>query len=583
MTATLLPQGRQRYFDDNGLPLAGGLVYTFAAGTSTPQAAYQDADGTVPHANPIVLDAKGEAVVFWSGNYKVNVKTTLGVQVTGWPVDNMRSDPLGFGAALSAYIANIASSIGSSLMGFIQAGVGAVARTVQAELRETLKPQQFGALGDGATDDTTAWTRLKTQATAVKGRVFVPPGTYRLQPGFDLTANDTEWHFAPGAILKLVDAQATTSFITLTAPQNQKMLGMRVDGNRAVQNAALFGPDNCAVLVVDAKNCQFDRTEIISSPAKGLALVSTPGGTTRNTTVSNFVGADCKEQVLIVDGNNITGFFERIVINGVLIGTTSGFGLCLNDGASNVEVSNVISKTGNTISDAVYIRDSFDLQLTNVRGSSARNGIGVERLNGYTGRIQLNNVVGEFNSQNGILLLGAEDVSGGTVTGRNNGTAGINIAQTGALVRCKRISISNPVGYDDQGGGATQDYGILVQGVDTCRLGPHIAYGNTVRSLSINRSVSTDVKADTRQTASVSTGSIAASGQATITVNWPVAFEDSSIDLDAPWLFEATGSTALAVAHVQAITQTVVQVQVYNRSGTTAHTATLNIAGSRTP
>lgn len=589
MAAILMPNGRHKYFANDGTPLAGGKVYTYEAGTNTPKTTWADEAGTIPNANPVILDSRGEAFIRWDGAYKVNVTDAADVPMPGWPVDDFKSDPYGIVsglagvlAALNSFIVQLASSTGSSLVGFLQAGVGAVLGTVQSELRDTLKPAQFGATGDGVTDDTLAFTRTRDRAATVKGRVVVKAGTYRIQPGTELAANDTEWHFEAGAVLKLVDAQATTSFITFTNPVNQRVFGMRVDGNRAVQNPVTFGQDNCAVLVVNASNCRFEGGEIISSPAKGFGLVSAAGITTKNVQISDFVGADCNAQVLIVDGNNMLGFFERIIIDGVRIGTTSHAGIALNDGASNISLSNVISDTQNNVHDAVSVRDSFDIQLSNIRGRRARNGIGLERLNGYTGRIQLDNVVGEFCNQNGVLLLGAEDVFGGVVVGRNNNGAGINIAQTGALYRCKRVVIDSPAGFDDQGV-PTQDFGVLVQGVDTCRLGPHIAYGNTNRNLSINRAVCTDVKADTRQIASASTGSVPPSGQVTVTVNWPTAFEDASIELEAPWLFEATGVTALAVSHVLAITQTVVQVQVYNRSGTTNHTATLSLAGSRTP
>jgi hypothetical protein len=121
MTATLLPQGRQRYYDDLGFPLSGGKLYTYAAGTSTPQQAFQDADGTVPHTNPIVLDAKGEAVIYWLGNYKADLKSALDLQVTGWPVDNLRADPFGFGNSITAVYSDLASTLnlakGASMIG----------------------------------------------------------------------------------------------------------------------------------------------------------------------------------------------------------------------------------------------------------------------------------------------------------------------------------------------------------------------------------------------------------------------------------------------------------------------------------
>jgi hypothetical protein len=49
----------QQFFDNNGVPLAGGLIYTYQAGSSTPLATYQDNGGTIANANPIVLDSAG--------------------------------------------------------------------------------------------------------------------------------------------------------------------------------------------------------------------------------------------------------------------------------------------------------------------------------------------------------------------------------------------------------------------------------------------------------------------------------------------------------------------------------------------
>lgn len=50
-------------FDDYGDVLAGGKVYTYEAGTTTPLATYQDLAGVVPNTNPVVLDAAGRATI----------------------------------------------------------------------------------------------------------------------------------------------------------------------------------------------------------------------------------------------------------------------------------------------------------------------------------------------------------------------------------------------------------------------------------------------------------------------------------------------------------------------------------------
>lgn len=59
--------------DANGAPLAGGKIYTYAAGTTTPQASYTDSTGTTPAANPVILDSAGRATVWLSGYYKIVV------------------------------------------------------------------------------------------------------------------------------------------------------------------------------------------------------------------------------------------------------------------------------------------------------------------------------------------------------------------------------------------------------------------------------------------------------------------------------------------------------------------------------
>jgi hypothetical protein len=61
MASVLLsPYGNgQQFFDDNGVPLAGGLIYTYQAGSSTPLVTYTTNNGTIANSNPIVLDASG--------------------------------------------------------------------------------------------------------------------------------------------------------------------------------------------------------------------------------------------------------------------------------------------------------------------------------------------------------------------------------------------------------------------------------------------------------------------------------------------------------------------------------------------
>lgn len=265
-TVTLLPQGRQRYYDNDGLPLAGGKVYTYAAGTSTPQAAYTDADGTVPHTNPIILDAKGEAVIYWAGNYKVNITDSADIQITGWPVDNIRSDPLGVSgalAALNAFIALLLTSVGASLVGFIQAGAGAILRTVQDKLRENVSVEDFGAVGDGVADSSAAV--LKANQSLPNG------GIINFGVGTFVIGTTAALEFAAAGIkLKgkgnktIIIAKSSSNLVQLIAAKDGAtgfcIEDMVLDGNRgnAGTSSSSFGvflaPSHCRVRNVEIRN-----------------------------------------------------------------------------------------------------------------------------------------------------------------------------------------------------------------------------------------------------------------------------------------------------------------------------------------
>ena len=63
-------------FDMNGSPLSGGLLYFFVAATTTPQTAFQNTALTIPHPNPIVLDASGRVPMFYLADGSIKIRLT---------------------------------------------------------------------------------------------------------------------------------------------------------------------------------------------------------------------------------------------------------------------------------------------------------------------------------------------------------------------------------------------------------------------------------------------------------------------------------------------------------------------------
>lgn len=98
----LLPVLKQRFFDANGDPLAGGKLYSYDATTNTRLATYTDYGGLTANANPTILDANGEADIWInSGNYKFVLKDAD--DVVQWTINNVR----GFSGQISQAVADV--------------------------------------------------------------------------------------------------------------------------------------------------------------------------------------------------------------------------------------------------------------------------------------------------------------------------------------------------------------------------------------------------------------------------------------------------------------------------------------------
>jgi hypothetical protein len=83
-----------QFFDNNGVILTGGKIYTYEAGTTTPLTTYTSSSGSTAHTNPIILNSAGRVPSggeIWIALrlYKFVLETSTGVLIASY--DNVGS------------------------------------------------------------------------------------------------------------------------------------------------------------------------------------------------------------------------------------------------------------------------------------------------------------------------------------------------------------------------------------------------------------------------------------------------------------------------------------------------------------
>lgn len=124
--AVLTPQPKMQFTTAAGVPLSGGKVYTYVAGTTTPQATYTDYTGATPNANPVILDARGEANI-WLGSALYKFRLTDANDVDIWTVDYISAPTSGVSPVLSGNVTIDSDTPGPALK-ITQTGTGPVMR-----------------------------------------------------------------------------------------------------------------------------------------------------------------------------------------------------------------------------------------------------------------------------------------------------------------------------------------------------------------------------------------------------------------------------------------------------------------------
>jgi len=228
----------QQFFSNSGVPLAGGLLYTYAAGTTTPLATYTTAAGTTANSNPIVLNSAGrlsnEVWLTSTLTYKFILKDSDGVTIATYDdipgigsANGLTSGTSilagnGSGGFNNVVIGSNLSFVGGTLSATASGGSGvtSVALTAPAAFTVTGSPvTSTGTLAiaysgtpvpvsSGGTGTSSLTANAVVLGNGTSTVQFVAPGT----AGNVLTSNGTTWSSSPSLVPTTTLAVGTYCF-----------------------------------------------------------------------------------------------------------------------------------------------------------------------------------------------------------------------------------------------------------------------------------------------------------------------------------------------------------------------------------
>ena len=181
---------------NNGYPLAGGMLDTFAAGTFTPLATYSDPAGATPNPNPVLLDASGRANIYFTvgSAYKLRQRDSTGV--TLWTVDNFIVSPQGDPTLINDYSASVTQS--EQTMDPGETGTEVLATSLAQELQQLrFVIKEMKGTPSWRTSGTFRHDTSPTSSSSIENVLWAPTGTtgyyfrFHVPDGWDPLTNIT--------------------------------------------------------------------------------------------------------------------------------------------------------------------------------------------------------------------------------------------------------------------------------------------------------------------------------------------------------------------------------------------------------
>jgi len=258
--------------------------------------------------NPVVTGTTISST--WANNTLSDIATGLSTCVTK-DAQTTTTGVIPFILGISTFGVNLHGITGSSQIGYTGTGTGIVATTVQARLRQLYSVKDYGATGDGVTDDTAA---IQLAATAAAGKtLWFPDGTYMTTGKTNVAGNIL---LSEGTTVKLSSSFGATAIFLVTG-DNWVIEGGTLDCDyKAISRGVRFD---------SGENCEVRNMRIVDAVLGGVDI----GSDVINLSIQNntFVGAGYN--ILYDDAANAqadSGSYGLIISGNMFIGDPNNVG-----------------------------------------------------------------------------------------------------------------------------------------------------------------------------------------------------------------------------------------------------------------
>lgn len=189
------------------------------------------------------------------------------------------------------------------------------ARTLQDRFGEQVNVRDFGARGDGLTDDHAAIARAIAVAAELGRAVYFPAGTYMSSP----IETPVSIHLSYGATLKAIDGLSGSHLVTITAH------GVRLYGPGAIDGNKAGAPAGWSCIYARGRhNLEIADLTIRNAGRHGIGLYDASGLRVRNVRVSGNTWAHVQVYVdqealsdVVIDGVEASGPGRAVAVSNI--------------------------------------------------------------------------------------------------------------------------------------------------------------------------------------------------------------------------------------------------------------------------